>query len=63
MSRTINPKSILESVVAPVGRAPQEVVHTVVVIGRRRRLIPGIDAVDIGQKDVAGGAGDAYLVL
>ncbi len=63
MSRTIMPRSTLESVVAPVGRLPEEIVHRVVVVGRRRNVVAGVDAVDVGQEDVAGRVGDAHLVL
>ena len=57
------PRSTFESVVAPVGRLPEEVVHRVFIIGGRRGLVARIDPMDIGQKDVAGGAGDAHFVL
>ena len=42
---------------------PQKIVHAVVVVRRRRRIVPGIYAVDVGQEDVARGRGDAHLIL
>ena len=63
MSRTIMLRSTLESVVAPVGRLPKKYSTRVVVIGRERNVVARIDVVDIGQKDIAGGLGDAHLVL
>ena len=42
---------------------PQKIVHAVVVVRRRRRVVPGIYAVDVGQEDVARGRGDAHLIL
>ena len=49
--------------VAPRGPLAEEIVHRVLVVGRSGNVVARIDAVDVGQKDVAGGAGDAHLVL
>ena len=45
------------------GPLAQEIIHRVFVVGRSGNVVPGIDAVDVGQEDVAGRAGDAHLVL
>ena len=45
------------------GPLAQEIVHRVLVVGRGGNVVAGVDAVDVGQEDVAGGAGDAHLVL
>ena len=45
------------------GMLAQKIVHRVLVIGRCGDVVAGIDAVDVGQENVAGGAGDAHLVL
>ena len=63
MSRTIIPRSTLEAVVAPLGRFAQEVVHRIFIVGRSRNIVPGVHAVNIGQEDVAGGAGNPHLIL
>ena len=45
------------------GPLAQKIVHRVFILGRCGNIVAGVDAVDVGQKDVAGGTGDAHLVL
>ena len=45
------------------GPLAQKIVHRVFILGRCGNIVAGVDAVDVGQKDVAGGVADAHLVL
>src|ERR1035437_10317089 len=63
MSRTIMPKSTLESMVAPLGRLPRNIPSCLHHPAKAGMSSPAIDAVDVGQEDVAGGAGDVHVVL
>src|SRR5450755_484571 len=66
ISRTISPRSVLLSVVLPVGCAPKgarKYVAQVVVFQRRLRGGAEIDAMDVGEEDVAGRAHNADVVL
>jgi len=45
------------------GTLAQEIIHGVVIIYAGGDVVASIDTMDVGEKDVADGLGDAYFVL
>ena len=41
----------------------EEIVHCVFIVRRGGYVLPGINTVNIGQKDVSGGIGNSHFVL
>src|SRR5436190_574247 len=48
---------------SPARPRPEEIVHRVLVFGRRERLIAGVDAMNVCQENIARLTDDAHLVL